>query len=338
MTIWDRLAADGDTERIAHQLIVECTQLSIPALREDPIGVLDRYAGIKVIYSQEQAEAGCGKGGGYYRTEPPTIYLHPSSSRRTAFTVLHELGHHLQQHHVEWGFSLMDIRDSRQKMKIEEMVCDHFAAEILLPPDQTDEADLATHPADTMAGMFAHSAASRSATLQAVMRRMPPYAKWILCIVNPDGVVTTSQSTYSGYSPPKDHVHPELAQLASEAQSGPIRRGMSEAYTFSTGATLTEMWAEACCDYEGRYTFIALRPAQRFGVGKVREERFVCQNPSCPAELDSTRNLHRCQRCSQPYCPDCGTCSCDPKSTGQQCPECFAELTPYEARHGHECA
>ncbi|RRD24455.1 ImmA/IrrE family metallo-endopeptidase [Actinomyces bowdenii] len=338
MSTRDQFAREADAERIAHQLVVECTQVSIPALREDPIGVLDRYAGINVVYSSRQAEAGCGKGGGYYRADPPTIYLHPSSSRRDAFTVLHEFAHHLQRHHPEWGFSLMDIRDSRQRMRVEETVCDRFAAEILLPPNQTDEETLVSHPADVMAQLFANSQSSRSAVVQAVAGRMPAYAKWILCVIDPKGVVTTSQSTYSDYSPGKKQIHTPLAQLALEAQAGPVRRHLDEAYTFSTGATMTGMWAEACRDHEGRYTFVALRPQRRYGVGQILEERFVCANPSCSVERDSTRNLRRCGKCGQPYCPDCVTCSCDPASTGKQCPECFTELTPHEVRHGHECA
>lgn len=192
MSIWDQLAREADTGRIAHQLVLECTQLSVPALREDPVGTLERYAGIKVIYSQRQAEAGCGKGGGYYRDDPPTIYLHPASSRRNAFTVLHELAHHLQRNHTEWGYSLMDIRNRNQRVRIEEMVCDQFAAEILLPPDQSGEDDLASHPADVMARHFANSQLSRSTVVQAVVKQMPGYAKWILCVVDPEGVVTTS--------------------------------------------------------------------------------------------------------------------------------------------------
>ena len=333
MSTWDQLAGQADAERIAHQLVVECTQVSIPALREDPVGVLDRYAGINVVYSLRQG----GKGGGYYRPDPPTIYLHPSSSRRNAFTVLHEFAHHLQRHHPEWGFSLMDIRDSHQRMRIEETVCDRFAAEILLSLNRTDEETLASHPADVMAGLVATSNASRSAALQEVVRQMPGYAKWILCVVDPDGIVTTSQSTYSDYPPGKDRAHPALAQLASDAQAGPVRRHLDEAYTFSTGATMTGMWAEACRDHDNRYTFIALRPEQRFGVGQVRDERLVCASPSCSVELDSTRKLRRCQRCNQLCCPSCGTCSCDPVSTGKQCTVCFAEITPYEVRHGHEC-
>lgn len=338
MSIWDQLARKPDAERIAHQLIVECTHVSIPALRADPVGTLDRYAGINVVYSQRQAEAGCGKGGGYYRADPPTIYLHPSSSRRDAFTVLHELAHHLQRHHPEWGFLLMDIRDGHQRLRIEETVCDRFAAEILLPPDQTDEETLASHPADVMAQLFENSQLSRPAVVRAVAGRMPAYAKWILCVIDPKGVVTTSQSTYSGYPPGKNQVHAPLAQLASDAQAGPVRKSMGEAYTYSTGATMTGMWAEACRDHEDRYTFIALRPEKRYGVGQVRDERFVCASPSCSVELDSTRRLRRCQRCNQQCCPSCGTCSCDPVSTGKQCTVCFAELTPYEVRHGHECA
>lgn len=72
MSIWGQLADEADPSQIAHQLVLECTQLSIPALREDPVGVIDSYTGIKLIYSREQAEAGCGKGEGYYRAEPRT--------------------------------------------------------------------------------------------------------------------------------------------------------------------------------------------------------------------------------------------------------------------------
>lgn len=334
MNAWDDLAHDLDTGRIAHQLVLDCTQLSIPALREDPIGAINRYVGINLVYA-DQDGSGCGSG--YYRPDPPTIYLHHAPWRRNAFTVLHELAHHLQRHHPEWGFHLMDIRDIKQRMRVEEMVCDHFAAEILLPTDQMTDDDLSRHPADVMAGLLLTTTLSRQAAMNAVKDRMPPYAKWILCVVDPQGAVTTSTATYEQYPPSKNHVHLALAALAEQAEDGPVRKSLRNAYTYSTGATLTRMWAEACRDHENRYTFIALRPEQRFGTGEIVDERFICRSPSCDVEFDSTRNLRKCNRCGAPQCPDCGTCSCEPVSTGAQCPHCWCELTPYETQHGHEC-
>ena len=75
MSTWDDLAASHDTTAIARQLIEECTQLDIAALRDDPIGTIDRYPGIKLVYAPH-ADAGCGSG--YYRPDPPTsIYIPP---------------------------------------------------------------------------------------------------------------------------------------------------------------------------------------------------------------------------------------------------------------------
>lgn len=290
MTTWDDLAASHDTTAITHQLINECTQLSVATLRDDPIGTIDRYPGIKLVYAPH-ADAGCGSG--YYRPDPPTIYLHSSSYRRNAFTVLHELAHHLQRHHSEWGFHLMDIRDTKQRLRIEEMVCDRFAAAVLLPPERISD-DALRHPADAMAGLFINSKLSRPAIIQNIANSMPAHARWILCVVDPHGVVATSHSTYSQYPPRKGIHHPELSAIAEEAADRPVRMTLPSAFTYSTGATLTDMWAEACRDHENRYTFIAMRPAKRFGVSQVVDERFVCNSVSCDKELDSAKDLKRC--------------------------------------------
>lgn len=333
MSTWDDLAASHDTTAIAHQLIEECTQLDIAALRDDPIGTIDRYPGIKLVYAPH-ADAGCGSG--YYRPDPPTIYLHSSLYRRNAFTVLHELAHHLQRHHIEWGFHLMDIRDTNHRLRTEEMVCDRFAAEVLLPPERISD-DALCHPADAMAGLYINSNLSHSAAIQSVADNLPPHARWILCVVDPCGVVTTSQTSYSQHPPPKGVKHPKLAAIAEEAADRPIRRALPNAFTYLTGATLTDMWAEACRDHENRYTFIAMRPAKRFGISEVVDERFVCNNLSCDKVLDSTRNLRRCPRCKEPKCPECNTCGCDTGNTDDKCPNCQCILTPYEVNQGHDC-
>ena len=334
MSTWDDLAASRDTTAIAHQLVKECTQLDIAALRDDPIGTIDRYPGIELVYAPH-ADAGCGSG--YYRPDPPTIYLHSSLYRRNAFTVLHELAHHLQRHHIEWGFHLMDIRDTNHRLRIEEIVCDRFAAKVLLPEERISD-DALCHHADAMASLYVSPNLSHSAAIQSVAASLPPHARWILCVVDPCGVVTTSQTTYGQHPPPKGVKHPELTAIAEEAADRPVRRALPNAFTYSTGATLTDMWAEACRDHENRYTFIAMRPARRFGVSEVVDERFVCNNESCITELDSTKKLKRCPRCKKPKCPECNTCGCDTGNTDEKCPNCQCILTPYEVDHGHECS
>ena len=333
MSTWDDLAASHDTTAIARQLIEECTQLDIAALRDDPIGTIDRYPGIKLVYAPH-ADAGCGSG--YYRPDPPTIYLHSSLYRRNAFTVLHELAHHLQRHHSEWGFHLMDIRDANHRLRTEEMVCDRFAAKVLLPPECISD-DALCHPADAMAGLYVSSNLSHSAAIQSVAASLRPHARWILCVVDPCGVITTSQTSYSQHPPPKGVKHLELAAIAEEAADRPIRRALPNAFTYLTGATLTDMWAEACRDHENRYTFIAMRPAKRFGISEVVDERFVCNNVSCDKELDSTKKLKQCPRCKEPKCPECNTCGCETGNNDRKCPICQCILTPYEVDHGHEC-
>lgn len=334
MSTWDALAASHDTTAIACQLIEECTQLDIAALRDDPIGTIDRYPGIKLVYAPH-ADAGCGSG--YYRPDPPTIYLHSSLYRRNAFTVLHELAHHLQRHHIEWGFHLMDIRDTKQRLRTEEMVCDRFAAEVLLPAERISD-DALCHPADAMAGLYINSNLSRSAVVQNVAMSMLPQARWILCVVDQYGVVTTSKDVNSGqYPPAKGSYHPELAIIAEEAADHPVRKTLAKAFEYSNRATLTDMWAEACRDHENRYTFIAMRPTKRFGLSEVVDERFVCNNVSCDKELDSTRNLRQCPRCKEPKCPECNTCGCETGNTDEKCPDCQCILTLYEVDHGHDC-
>ena len=131
--------------------------------------------GIELVYAPH-ADSGCGSG--YYRPDPPTIYLHSSLYRRNAFTVLHELAHHLQRHHNEWGFHLMDIRDTNHRLRIEEIVCDRFAAKVLLPAERISD-DALCHPADAMAGLYVSPNLSHSAAIQSVAASFPPHARWI---------------------------------------------------------------------------------------------------------------------------------------------------------------
>lgn len=336
MTDWNQLEARGRYDLIAAQLIEETDAFDYDALAADPWDALGRYAGlgIEVLADMDDRCAG----GGYYRSDPPTIYLHPAIRRRDNFTLLHELGHHIQQNHPEWGFILLDKKDPQARTMAEETVSNEIAAQILIPDDGTTLDSRDSHPADAMAGLYATHNASRSAALQHVRKLLPDNAKWILAVADAAGRVQHAATTYSDYQPAKGSLQPGFAALADEAQAGPVRRTFYEDIRYSSGARLDGMRAEAVVDDDGRYVFVALTPAARFGTGKLYKPKHECSNPACGHVFIASGDMRHCDKCDEPFCPNCGKCSCPPVNPTRYCPDCFMPLTPAELRtNSHEC-
>jgi hypothetical protein len=335
VTDWEGFQRKGHYREVAALLIGEVASFDLDALRLDAYGTLDSSHEVSLVL-QDGLTSGCG-GGGYYRANPPTIYLHPSIRRRDNFTLLHEVGHHVQQHHSEWGFVLLDLSVHARRLA-EETVSNEFATQLLMPwgDDPLDSGDI--HPADVMVGLFQDSAASRSAVVRRVAGLLPKEAKWILAAADADGVVEFAISTYTDAQPAKGSRQPGFAALADEAQSGPVRRFFGEGVHYSPGSELHEMRAEAVLDPDGRYLFVALTPQARFGTGTVVWPTFECSNPSCGRTFDVKYVTRWCQKCGDPHCSWCGRCACDPTDTGTTCPKCYLRLTPAEVAHGdHDC-
>lgn len=333
---WDDLAAGRDARAIAARIIDECTTFNLAALRDDPFGTLVRSPEIAVEIEDDLVNTGCG-GGGYYRPSPATIYLHPATSRRDNFTLLHELGHHLQQSHDQWGYALIDMADQARR-KIEESVCDQFAAQILMPVGDPDRHDASFHPADVMAGLFARSGASRSAVLQRVREMLPAESRWLLAVADLDGVVITSARTYDDPQPPKGFAQEGFRRVAQEAMDSAVRREFHEGIEYRTGAVLDDMRVEAALDYEERYVFIVLRPTTVNGSGTWTYPAQECSNPVCEATFQAKQSSGRCETCQDFKCPHCHRCGCTAPVRPTMCPSCFQPYTPAQMASGnHEC-
>ena len=120
-----------------HDLSVDQTVAILATLVEDRRAALAantlnaiRYEfGIPVTERPENRRVGlCAVDGSYFHTPPRIVIARSESPRRRAFTALHELGHHLIRNSWEF-FGLTSDR------RLEEGICDSFAAEILLPND-----------------------------------------------------------------------------------------------------------------------------------------------------------------------------------------------------------
>lgn len=332
MSGWAALLSQGRFGDIASALIDEC-DFDLLALSEHPYRTIEQDI---TIIIQDQLESHCG-GGGYYKAEPPTIYLHPSIARRNNFTLIHELGHHLQQHHPELAFELMDLSPNARKLA-EEKISNEVASQVLLPWSEEPLDARFVHPAELMAGLFATSNASRSAALERVLGLLPESAKWILVVSDLDGVVQFARSSYGDVQPAKDSQQPGLKSLAEEAVGGPVRRKFHEGIRYSTGSELHDMLVEAVLDHEGRYLFAALTPEAMFGTGRIHSPTFECANPACGKPFEANWVRRYCDKCGDPACSWCDRCSCDPTSTGVICEKCFMPWAPAEVAAGqHDC-
>lgn len=335
MSGWEELLDKHDHSEIALRLIRDADGFDFDALCADAHEELQRSPKV-AISLREHLTYGCG-GGGYYRPNPPTIYLHPSTPRRDNFTLLHELGHHLQIRHPVWGFLLLDLPHSSRR-RTEEAVSDQIASHVLMPWQDGALVAHECHPADLMAGFFGSSTASRSAALMRVKGLLPPSARWILVVAEGDGRVQAAVSTYSDAQPAKDSIQPGFAALASEATSGPVRRIFSEGIVYNTGAVLEDMRAEAVLDYDARYVFVALTPVARFGTGRIGYPTYECCNPACARTFESRAAAGECNRCGEFRCPDCRSCGCETAGSGPTCSNCRMQISPGEIASGtHEC-
>lgn len=329
MTDWASLLAQGHYDKIASALIDAC-DFDVPALSESPYRTIKQVITINV---QEKLQAGCG-GGGYYKPKPPTIYLHPSSARRNNFTLLHELGHHLQQHHSELHFALLDLSAQARK-RAEEKISDEVASQILLSGTGEPLDACHVHPAELMVGLYKATKASRSAVLEHVIKKLPETAKWILVVTDLDGIVQHGHSTYTHFQPAKGSHQPGLKALVEQAAEGPVRRQFHEGIRYSNGSELHDMLVEAALDHEGHYLFAALTPEYRFGTGRIDWPVYECSNPACSKTFEAKWVKRHCDKCDEPACSWCDRCSCDPTTTKITCDKCFMPWAPEEVAAGH---
>lgn len=329
MTDWATLLAEGRCGDIASALIDEC-DFDLLALSESPYRTIEQVITITI---QDQLESGCG-GGGYYKAQPPTIYLHPSIARRNNFTLLHELGHHLQQHHPELAFELMDLSPHARKLA-EEEISNKVASQVLIPWSEELLDARYVHPAELMAGLFATTNASRSAALERVVGLLPKSAKWILVVADLEGVVEHGRTTYTDLQPGKGSHQPGLKALADEAAGGAVRRRFHEGIRYSNRSELHDMYVEAVLDHEGRYLFAALTPEAMFGTGRMDWPTYECANPSCGRTFEAQWVKRYCDKCGDPHCSWCDRCSCEPGATGRTCDRCFMPWAPAEVAAGH---
>lgn len=296
------------------------------ALRLDPFGELDGWTEIEVRkISEGRSSDGCSVAGAYLDEETPPVLAvaRSQSTGRQAFTVLHELAHHLQRTSSALAQALLDAKE--RAADLEEAICDAFAASVLLPDVEVSAVFTASSPTVyDVAELRRSSSASRAAVCVRAAQRL----------TSPGHVVlldhTGALQFRSAHGVPPVPLGVDLSKIEVVRQAlgagNATRKGRTR-LVYRDGHQGEELFAQAG-DLEGYLVVVAMTdrpPWEDKFVLPSREtgpvaRMWVCEQPGCAAEFESFETT--CPRCKLPECPECGGCGCAPTVAERKCPGC----------------
>jgi len=271
------------------------------------------------------SQLGCSVAGGY-RWEPPTLVVTESMSRRRQqFTLLHELGHHIQKTNLELGTRVVEHREPEA---FEDACCDAFAAQLLLPDDLVDSHISNRGPTvSTAVDLFESSSASRAAICVRLANRLQ--SAGVVVVVDEDGMVTFAAARGGLYPPARGSNQTEnpLVRAALEAVGERRTFARDDAQIwYRDGHTSERLYGQAA--WAGDLLFLvmveysapwlAMSPP-RVGTVQYTKDRWEqCEhcNSSFPIGF-------LCRKCGQSRCPS-GHCGCTSKKE-KTCLECFLQ-------------
>lgn len=304
-------------------------------LSQAPLATLENHRDISVRFVSHVPGA-CGVSG-YYRPNPPTINVRRANSvERDNFTVLHELGHHLQQSDPAWAFEVLSALDDHARDRLEEAVSDALATNILLP-DSVLEAHFGDDElrASAIADLHASTVASRRACCMAAFTWTADKA--LIFLTDLEGKVEFCLSTHESLYPvPWGGVQPDVARMIrNTASTIPGAAGNAqEGLTYSTGNRRDDIRLDLAFDHQSRWVFVVARPTTRFGDQQWSKKTRECSNNSCGTIFDVDATTQSCPKCHDYKCPECSECSCE--SDLPFCSECWTQLSTADFATGRD--
>lgn len=315
----------------------------IDALRDDPETALSGNDEVAVEYDTSPRD-GCSVFG-YYRhvaAGQSMILVHPSlTSERDQFTILHELGHHVQRQHRAWANVRYSL-PTEVGARLEERVADAFAAEVLIPAS-TVSPDSTWLSARTLAEVYATVRASRAAVAMRAIEISPEGEQATVVVADYRGMVTFARASGDEvFAPARGRVQPGIAKMieVALAHGGSVTGALDGGLVTVSGWTQQDLEVEVALDDSWGYAFAVVRSAQRFGRRPVwgRVDEVECGNEACGAVFAVDETVMICPACGAPGCPECARCACERK-VSPVCTTCFLEFTPAEQSNPalHEC-
>ena len=317
----------------------------VDRLRADALNELAASDEVQIqLVPDTQTEDGCSVAGGYtYATTPPTLTVAQSASRRRQqFTVLHELGHHLQKNDPDLAAGVRaqpaDIAD------FEDAACDAFAGRILIPDTVLAALPAGRSPtAADVVRIFDMTQASRAACCVRVGERLGTHG--VVAVLDNIGTVTFGIGKGDVYPPARGSSQAATLLVRTALGRGVDVQVDDTHFVYRNGSRSEQLYGDAA--WSGDFLIVVavrdLAGWKRFALPRNEPRRFVPQQAWCDVCMDEfTPNRDdTCTRCQQPRCPT-GHCACT-SAKERPCDRCFllkhaAQFPSATATTCNECA
>lgn len=258
-------------------------------------------------------------------TDPPTLSVVDAGSKgQRRFTVLHELGHHEQRGDLPW-FDGALAKQSDHGRRLEEQVCDSFAAEVLLGQDIVDRVLGDEAPsAESVLLLRGESGASGAACCVRVAQLLK--SEGFVLATRLDGELMFAAVNGVSYFRPKRGTPQGSDSLAVHAAALGRAQDPDAFLQYGNGTRLTHLRGEAVRD--GDYVYVVLRegraPWQTTDLGPRPAYDVPERNCNkCGEELERPGE-DPCPECRRPSCTNCGAaCDCGKAAADKTCKGCF---------------
>jgi len=335
------LARQGDHRGIADFLAeAECARgvHDLEALRTEPVAEIERAAEVQVVV-EPLPDDDCPVAG-YYDHTRATIILHPSQTlARDRFTVLHELGHHIQRRVSQW-VDVWCMLPSSEGRALNEAVADAFAARVLMPPTLVDLAAVDVTARQLVAAQAKAPTASRSALAYQALQGASPSDDVAVVVCDLDGAVVFARAHGQLFAPARGLVQPGLTALLARARdgTGSTTGDLTPGLLAKSGAVRDGLRADVAIDGSGGYAFAVIRPQQRRAPATWADRDVECASAACGAVFTPEYGQPPCRTCGEHCCPQCGLCACA-NDTPATCSTCHLAYTTAELAQPslHEC-
>lgn len=298
-------------------------------LHTDALGELENWTEVQVLRVPDtEAQTRCSVAGGYlHSTVPPTLTVTESTSlRRRQFTVLHELGHHLQKNDSRLALAVR--RQPADNAAFEDAACDMFAALVLLPDEVlAPRADVRSASADDVVSLFDRTQASRAACSVRIVEQLGTHG--VVTVLDSDGTVSFAAAHSAEVLPPARGTNQAHTPLVAAA----LRHGRSarvdDTYLQYRGGHKSDvLYGDAAWAGEYLITVAVLdRPGWKaFAPPRTGTRQFVPRNRTCEVCEEEFTLDGSCVKCGTPRCSS-GHCGCT-AAAQRMCQQCWMVLAP----------
>lgn len=299
--------------KLAELLVAAFTNDERADLSDDPVTAIATLTGLTVVVRPRSdfVDSSCSIEGLYMEDTQRIEIASAASPRRTKFTALHELGHHLVRRDQVTAKVLADAHKVKAEYshRVEERIVDAFAAEILVPRVEAEVILNERAPtASDVNLLFELTSGSR----EACCVRAAQYMRRDGYVLLAEGRTVLFGATSGDAYPIRRGTLQDEDHLLDRAFRNGTARLDQVRMRHGTGLQSPEYGGDAML--ANGYTFAVLTSSTELPWGGSRDPGD--SNPKgfefdCPRCGFNEHSWKRCPKCNEPTCPICHWCSCD---------------------------